>query len=182
MDIHGSAEVSEVSRGLSELQKFILARALANCEVEGRVSSPPGYNADLYEHEVLAEFFGLPVANQAVWRWPTYQTRLASLGKGQGVIDRRAVGAARYNSARASLSRAVARLKARGLVTTRPFMYARVGVDLTAAGREQAASCRDALLTFKPSQTTEQKRLTDLIEKLRREGENRTSATRWRSG
>lgn len=42
-----------MARGLSELQKFILARAAGNCKVEARETGATSVGSDLYAHEVL---------------------------------------------------------------------------------------------------------------------------------
>jgi len=92
-----------------------------------------------YQHELLAECFGFgdyyampPVRADGSRKW-------------YARLDRQAIGEERYNSARASLSRAIKRLEERGLVATGWYGFesgysASQGITLTPDGLETAKS------------------------------------------
>jgi hypothetical protein len=128
-----------MGRGLSELQGAILALAygnrrarverLATLEVgsfEHRVLNEGVPSVDLYYPEVLREHFGFEVRSH--WWSPERGERPTS---GQHFPMQR-IGERRYRSARSSLSRAVVRLEARGLIERRRGYPA--GLDLTERG------------------------------------------------
>lgn len=108
---------------LSRLQRWILYAAYENrasvmCEPSGAPSE-----VDLYYAEVLAGYFGFP--------WSHWAGRGLREAHGAHIFDREAIGQERYNAAQASLSRAVRRLEARGLVERHMAVYSRwTGVRL----------------------------------------------------
>ena len=91
---------------LSRLQRWILDAAYGN-----RSGNQAGPEADLYYHEILAGYFGFPVARNA--------DKPLHSSPGSHHFDRQAIGQARFHAAQASIGRAVRRLEARGLVERR---------------------------------------------------------------
>jgi hypothetical protein len=131
-----------MGRGLSDLQGTILVLAyrkrqarmerIATLEADSfeyRVLNEGVPSVDLYYPEVLREHFGFEVRSH--W-WapererPTYGQNFSMQG----------IGERRYRSAQSSLSRAVARLEARGLVERCRRDLA--GLNLTERGVEEA--------------------------------------------
>ena len=128
-----------MGRGLSELQRAILALAYRNrldrlehAKTGDEVYTRGVYSIDLYYAEVLREHFGWEVRGYS-WR-PERESRPCW---GQS-FSMREIGERRYRSAQASLSRAVLRLEARGLVERRHHYLA--GLDLTERGVDVARS------------------------------------------
>jgi hypothetical protein len=132
-----------MGRGLSELQVTILALAYRNYQarmermatleagsIEYRVLTEGVPSVDLYHPEVLREHFGFEV--QSDWWTPELGERPTG---GQNFSMQR-IGERRYRSAQSSLSRAVVRLEARGLVERRSGHPA--GLNLTERGVEEA--------------------------------------------
>src|SRR5215212_5900217 len=132
-----------MARGLSELQQSILRLAYRNrLERLDRIAeSEPGsheyrvytqgvHSVDLYYAEVLREHFGWDVRG---WRWDLEREPRPKWGHN---FSMREIGERRYYSAHSSLSRAVARLEARGLVE-RCHLYL-AGLDLTDQGVKEA--------------------------------------------
>ncbi len=94
-------------------------------------SGPAASAPDVSYHEILAGYFGFPVAR--------YADEPSGAHPGTRRFDREEIGRARYDAAQASLSRAVRRLEARGLVGGRPAgAIRRPGVKLTDTGLEVA--------------------------------------------
>lgn len=115
-----------MGRGLSELQQTILKLAYHNRMIENRVGGPGG--ADLFHYEVLIEYWHLP---GEVHRDPDGKRRYTTGHH----FSRSFRNYARFNAARAALTRAVRRLADRGLVIWVSGMYAQwAGVNLTADG------------------------------------------------
>ena len=113
-----------MDRGLSKLQWFILKKASRQSHV--------------HHCEVLHEFFGWETS-------PRHSSRSGDWNKlrngnleepGRWRFSPAEIGVRRYRSVRASLSRACARLGARGLVTCLIGRYNRSGVEITDQGRE----------------------------------------------
>jgi hypothetical protein len=107
-----------MGRGLSDLQRYVLAEA--------------GKRSRVYYAEVLAGFYG--------WR-PRRELARDAEGKlrspGSWHFSPRKVGENRYNKAMAALSRACARLGTRGLVTCLKGVSSRwAGVEITDKGKE----------------------------------------------
>ncbi len=93
---------------LSRLQRSILELAYVNRVAEGRHSESSG--ADLYFYELMVACFGFPTPPR---RYGETDRRRVP---GSQRFSRRQIGAARYDAAQASVSRAVRRLEDRGLV------------------------------------------------------------------
>jgi hypothetical protein len=111
---------------LSRLQRWILSAAYEN-----RSSDPDAAQVDLYYHEIFAGYFGFPM------RW--YGSESLHSKPGSHRFDREQVGRERYGAAHASVSRAVRRLEARGLVERYAGTVIRwAGLRLTDAGFEAA--------------------------------------------
>jgi hypothetical protein len=128
-----------MGRGLSDLQRFIVAEA--------------GRRGRLYYADVLHHFFGFPPSRGAL-RYHKPSDRVGQSGPpafdpsswadggqlahpGNQKFSPAQVGRQRYHSVCASLSRACLRLQARGLVTClRGAMSHWAGVELTDKGRE----------------------------------------------
>lgn len=109
---------------LSRLQRFILTAADRNRTSEARADASKG--ADLYYSEIMADWFGFE---------PTNDPR----GQASQHFDLSTIGKKRYSAASASISRAVLRLQARGLVTCLRGSIARwSGVSLTPQGAKAA--------------------------------------------
>ncbi len=142
-----------MARGLSDLQKRILAEALErrrsrdlDAERDEGVRliarhgfGPERYNPapDVYHPELLAALWGFPTTQplpaERAARWGENQTPPRWHGK---YFDRAAIGSAEYNSVPPTLWRAVKRLEGRGLVV-RAF-YGKPGVFLTDEGLKVA--------------------------------------------
>jgi len=136
-----------MGRGLSDLQKDILRiclrngknkaegehrreaeKELAKLGIPAAVLPSEPLAVECYYREVLVEHFGFPT-----------RCRNLRLHPGDQVFDVRRIGRERYGAAQASLSRAVGRLEARGLVTV--YTGARshwTGCSLTEEGRKVA--------------------------------------------
>ena len=111
---------------LSRLQRWILYAAFDNRSVD-----PAAPKVDLYNHEILAGYFGFPM------RW--YDREPLHSHPGAHRFDREQIGRERYDAAQASVSRAVKRLEARGLVERYAGAASRwAGLRLTDAGFEAA--------------------------------------------
>lgn len=112
---------------LSRLQRWILYAAFEN--------RSDAQEVDLYRHEILAGYFDFPM------RW--YDSEPLHSNPGSHRFDREQIGRERYDAAQASISRAVRRLEARGLVERYVGAVSRwAGLRLTDAGFE-AAPCLD---------------------------------------
>ena len=98
---------------LSRLQKQILVLALRNKLQEGREFDAP-MGADVYHSQILAEIYEFPT------RWPLRHDERWKERAGHRRLhldfDPAEIGQARYDAACSSISRAMARLEARGLV------------------------------------------------------------------
>jgi hypothetical protein len=136
-----------MGRGLSDLQRFIVAEA--------------GRRGRLYYADVLHHFFGLPPGRGPL-RYhkpsdgvgqsgqPAFDPsswaeggQLASPGS-QNFVPAQ-IGRQRYHSACASVSRACSRLRARGLVTClQGAMSNWAGVELTDKGRELSVKLKES--------------------------------------
>ena len=117
---------------LSRQQRWILSAAYRN-----RCAGPPADDPDLYYHEILAGYFGFPV------RWNA--DKPLHLSPGPHHFDREAIGHARCHAAEVSISRAVQRLEARGLVERRAAAYGRwTGLRLTDVAVEAARTLSPA--------------------------------------
>ena len=132
-----------MGRGLSELQQSILRLAyrnrrerlakIAESEAGGHehaVLTRGVGSVDLYFPEVLREHFGWDV--HSIW-WSPERGERPRWGQS---FSMRQIGERRYHSAHSSLSRAVVRLEARGLVERR--YHCLTGLDLTDQGVEEA--------------------------------------------
>jgi hypothetical protein len=107
-----------MGRGLSDLQRAILRLALTN-----RADPHRRAQVDLYTAEILVDLY----------HWPT----TVPLARGPGLqhFDRDAIGHDRYNTVRASVSRALRRLEDRGLIARYDGVTARwTGLRLTDQG------------------------------------------------
>lgn len=148
---------------LSRLQEFILTAAYRNHVAEHHVGEHHRRNGgkpemDLYNAEVFAAHFGLPVKQFAgQWIRVAEVTQCKQAPAGQSItlaevaqrirenpgnqwFERSVIGTERYAAAQASLSRAVRRLEARGLVTSHQGSDSRwAGVRLTGDGMTLAA-------------------------------------------
>jgi hypothetical protein len=132
-----------MGRGLSELQKTILRRALSNRNAEGRQAG--AWGADVYRAEILADYWG--------WKMhaypPFYQQERSGWQRRAHAsqrFSRRRIGAARYDAAQAAVTRAFQRLADRGLVELRCGAFAQwSGASLTEIGvnfaRNLSAKC-----------------------------------------
>lgn len=124
-----------MGRGLSDLQRSILVLALRN-RTERLERAPRDANyargvwsIDLYDAEVLHHLYGWPLSNRGLgWR-PRKEEQRPTFGQSFSMAE---VGERRYRSAMSSLSRAVKRLEARGLVERRCAYL--TGLDLTETG------------------------------------------------
>lgn len=117
-DSSGGCSINRCERGLSALQKKIL---LLMFDKRGREGS------DLPQHELLSGVAG--------WE----PDRVPLLKNGRRYFSRAAIGARKYNKVHASVSRAVARLGKRGLVTVHTWCFHdRRELGLTVAGLEVA--------------------------------------------
>jgi hypothetical protein len=124
-----------MGRGLSDLQATILRLALANRETEGRGDSSPG--ADVLRAEVLAAYHGWD--GHAMRYGAGYGDSAGSRDYGSQHFSEGRIGAGHYNAAHAALTRAFARLEARGLVLLVSGTSSRwSGAVLTPLGVEQA--------------------------------------------
>jgi hypothetical protein len=94
---------------LSKLQRWMVARAYRNRIAEKRGGT--GQGADLFYKEVLASFYDFEYEHFN----PEYDDLRRSFGHKR--FDPEVIGRSRYNAASAAISRAVARLAKRGLVT-----------------------------------------------------------------
>ena len=111
---------------LSRLQRWILYAAFEN-----RSGDPDAPKVDLYNHEILAGYFAFPM------RW--YDREPLHSNPGSHRFDRDQIGRARYDAAQASVSRAVRRMEARGLLKRYVGEVSRwAGLRLTDAGFEAA--------------------------------------------
>jgi hypothetical protein len=124
-----------MGRGLSDLQRRILR--LVAARAESPEATPRSYlngtpTPVVRQSEILAVCYGLPLARR-------YEKE-ASPFHGQN-FDRAAIGHKRYATARAGVSRAIGRLKARGLVIRCTSVYNRcsAGIALTEVGKAMAA-------------------------------------------
>ncbi len=127
---------------LSRLQRWILSAAYGN-----RCADPAADDPDLYYHEILAGYFGFPV------RWNA--DKPLHLSPGPHHFDRAAIGHARCHAAEVSISRAVRRLEARGLVERREAAHGRwAGLRLADVAVEAASTLGPAtvkrVLTTRP--------------------------------
>jgi hypothetical protein len=135
-----------MGRGLSELQATILVLAYRNhqARMERMATLEEGSyeylvltegvpSVDLYYPELLREHFGFEVRSH--WWSP----ELGGRPTGGQNFPMQKIGERRYRSAQSSLSRAVARLEARGLVERRRGHTA--GLNLTERGVEEAERC-----------------------------------------
>ena len=113
-----------MDHGLSKLQWFILKKASRQPRV--------------HYCEVLHEFFGWETSPQHSSRSGDWNKRRnGNLEEpGRWRFSPAEIGVRRYRSVRASLSRACARLGARGLVTCLIGRYNWSGVEITDKGRE----------------------------------------------
>lgn len=130
-----------MGRGLSDLQRFVLTRALENAQAEGRaVDERRG--ADLYTREALHGFYGWPLVPHAAGRLRDNPTIGVSLvGLGMLVFKIAPADRARFRANTVAVSKACARLEERGLVARLFGLHARwAGVSLTEAGRAQASA------------------------------------------
>ncbi len=112
-----------MGRGLSDLQKTILRLALRNRNVGD--GGGPTWGVDVLHSEVLVEHFG--------WHGET-RNQWGNRIQGGNIFDRLAIGPKAYASARAALSRAVARLEQRGLAVAVHGVTRWAGATLTDAG------------------------------------------------
>jgi hypothetical protein len=106
-----------MGRGLSELQKAILRRALANQKAEGRSLDESRF-ADVLRAEVLADYWGWPMPPRG--DGDRYRTNMEGLQErhiGGRLYSPRQIGEKRYGSAQTALTRAMNRLADRGLMT-----------------------------------------------------------------
>jgi len=113
---------------LSKLQQTILKIAIRNRPE--RLACPTGGGADVYCHEVMQAFFGLRPTG---WR--------AGPGRQPGShrFSKQGVGAKRYASMQASLSRCLRRLEGKGLIERMMGASSHwSGGNLTQAGIELA--------------------------------------------
>lgn len=125
-----------MGRGLSDLQKTILRRALTNRRAEGRQGARGG--ADVVRAEILADYWGWEMKHAPGW---FYQHRDGWQWRALGGqhFSARKVGSETYNSAQAALTRAFLRLERRGLVTLVSAAYSNwSGVNLSEPGIEVA--------------------------------------------
>ncbi|HZZ79829.1 MAG TPA: hypothetical protein VFE62_15025 [Gemmataceae bacterium] len=130
-----------MGRGLSKLQRFILVEA--------------SRRERLHHADVLYHFFKFPLgksftAVNAAMDYRVGPVTMTSAGTpstwgtggtlraaGGQRFDPDAIGRSKYNSAQASISRACARLEARGLVKRVTGLYSHwAGVEITDKGRE----------------------------------------------
>lgn len=111
---------------LSKMQRAILAMA------HSRRGQSRRNNVELYYAEILCEWFGFP-------------SRTDPRRPGDQHFSRAEIGPQVYDAAQASLSRAVRRLEARGLVTVYHGVYCRwAGLALTDEGVRTAADLRQS--------------------------------------
>jgi hypothetical protein len=129
-----------MGRGLSELQRSILTLALHNRFAEGRCDGSNG--CDVYLPEILAVHFKWPLAYEGT---PTDIRRDRDgdddnkdggiYSASQPWFSKAMIGAKRYAAGHAALSRAMARLQSRGLITIRGGAYSNWnGANLTRFG------------------------------------------------
>jgi hypothetical protein len=93
-----------MGRGMSELQKTILRRALSNKIREQRDGSN---GADVYGAEIAADHFG--------WVLPPHYYRNVTRRAAVHNFSKQEIGEKRYSSVRAAICRAILRLEERGL-------------------------------------------------------------------
>ena len=115
-----------MGRGLSELQKEVLRIGLHNREARG-----PG-NVDVMRSEALQQVFGW----ELLYPWTRLRRDDGRPSHGQHFSKQR-IGVAHYQSAQASVTRALRRLERRGLVI-RCAHSRYVDVDLTESGIKRA--------------------------------------------
>lgn len=133
-----------MGRGLSELQKTILLRALSNRKAPDRDE----YTCDVYQREIMADHFGW---RQSLHGWLPKSPRERDWIFGRYYFSKQKIGPRRYASVQASVSRAITRLEERGLVecfTGAPYFSSTFqcwlrpphwsGLDLTEQGVEAA--------------------------------------------
>jgi hypothetical protein len=122
--------LTDMGRGLSQLQKKILLMAYEN-----RTQKARHQGVDLRYPDVLREWWGWePVG----WRWEKGERCDASSRH----FSKQQIGERQYRSAEASLSRAVRRLEERGLVYRSRILGHGV-IDLTEEGMQAAANFRE---------------------------------------
>jgi hypothetical protein len=121
-----------VGRGLSELQRYILAEA-GKRQTLGQLRKVPDNRFrdsrfDLYVGEILHGYFG--------WK-PHYPIRLKSDERDIGYhFSRREIGEATYRKTMTTLSRSIRRLEERGLVEYVKG-YSWTAVVITPTGRQE---------------------------------------------
>lgn len=121
--------------GLSKLQRWILVKAL---ESRNRNAG----KVDLYYAEIKHQFFGLPIKNPRGWTWQGV-TREAAAGRDFGHVFA-STKTKDYAAVSASVSRAVSRLKRRGLIDVFRGTHAWwAGLSLTPQGVEVGAALRN---------------------------------------
>jgi hypothetical protein len=147
------------SQKLSKLQKQILFLALDNRLDEGRNGNETS-SCDLARNQIMAEVYGFPLAKrETVWLAVDKYGDVMTDEDGEEIVARREfrreslrdrngkrdihgkkfemadIGRERYNAAQAAVSRAMARLEQRGLVTRVCGGYSHwAGINLTPAG------------------------------------------------
>jgi hypothetical protein len=130
-----------MGRGMSDLQKTILRRALSNKIRENRNDEK---GADVYGAEIAADHFG--------WTLPPYFYR-EDLQRcvGRRVFSKQEIGEQRYSSVRAAICRAILRLEERGLGYKRRGACSQwTGFTLTEEGVQAAEKLSVKLLELMP--------------------------------
>ena len=122
--IHSVAEFTEAAE--AEAMKAKLETVLGGFEQFDGAWVDSNQLKTIAYNELLAELFDFPVSGHLDAR----------------AFDVRAIGAERYNAARASLQRACLRLEQRGLIEryAQADLYERAGIYLTTAGASAAAA------------------------------------------
>jgi hypothetical protein len=121
-----------MGRGLSPLQQQILLAARRGRATRDRATFGPPEAPDALLAELLHEVLVWPLHLASQWHW---RTGTPELRRGGQNFRRAQIGLARYNAGRAAVSRALARLERRGLLTRRWGMFSNwAGVRLTPAG------------------------------------------------
>jgi hypothetical protein len=129
-----------MGRGMSELQKTILRRALSNKTREQRDGSN---GADVYGAEIAADHFG--------WVLPPHYYRDTTRCPGRHNFSKQEIGERRYSSVLAAICRAILRLEERGLgYKVRGAASQWTGLTLTEEGVQAAEKLSVKLLELIP--------------------------------